>query len=192
MLVNNLGYIFECRSDSSGNIGVMENFRVLFKGDTQIVTLTCAVDITGKIMIPASCNQSLGFKPLSSTCRNKEELDTFLRSNKPIFDKLGEFAMLVSGTLVFDKNTGELLSDDKLFFYIPKTVSESINEMKDNKGNQVPALICDKVDTKKGLNIFSISDTVYNAYMTNFISCLNAKDITDKRSYLCHLVLKED
>ena len=62
MLVNNLGYIFECRQDPNGSYGVMESFKVMFRENEQRVTIVLAVDSNGKIVAPsqigrASCRE---------------------------------------------------------------------------------------------------------------------------------------
>lgn len=191
MLVNNLGYIFESRYDSSGNIGIMEGFKVLFRGSEQRVTITLAIDNTGKIIIPAYNDISLGFKPLTSICQDREDVDMFVRSNKPYFGKLGEFSMIASGTIVYNKETKEVISTNELAFYVPKTTSDKISEFKDRKGVQQPAVICDKLSTSKGLNSFEVSKLIYDSYLKSFISCIDAKAAEDRNTFFASILLKE-
>lgn len=191
MIINNLGYIFESRYDSLGNIGVMESFKVLFRGDEQRVSVVLAIDSCGKIIVPAYSDISLGFKPLSSMCRDKAGVDTFVRSNKPYFGKLGEFSMIASGTIIYNKETKEIISTDELFFYVPKTVSNKVPDFIDKKGIQQPAIICEKLSTNKGLNSFVVSQMIYDSYMKNFINCIDANKTEDRNTFLCSVILKE-
>lgn len=185
MLIENLGYIFECRSDCKNNIGVMESYKVLFRDNAQNVTITCAIDTTGKIITPAYNDLSLGFKPLTNNCKDAADVERFMKSNKPFFGKLGEFAMIASGTIVYDKVTGELLSTKDLKFYVPKTVSTSVLD------GEIPALVCDMVGTSKGLNVFEIGEPIYNGYVQSFLSCLSQEITSTKLNYLSYLILKE-
>lgn len=191
MIVNNLGYIFESRYDSLGNIGVMESFKVLFKNNEQRVSVVLVIDTSGKIIVPAYSDMSLGFRPLSALCEDKIGVDTFVRSNKPYFGKLGEFSMIASGTIIYNKETKEVISTDDLFFYVPKTVSNKVSEFTDRKGTQHPAIICDKLSINKGLNNFEISQMIYDSYLQNFINCIDAKSAEDRNTFLSSIILKE-
>lgn len=191
MIVNNLGYIFESRYDSLGSVGVMESFKVLFRGDEQKVSIVLAIDNSGKIIVPAYSDISLGFKPLSNQCLDRQGVDNFVRSNKPYFGKLGEFSMIASGTIVYNKETKEIISTDELFFYVPKTVSNKVTEFIDRKGVQQPAIICDKLSVTKGLNNFEVSQVIYDSYLKNFINCIDAKSAEDRNTFLCSVILKE-
>lgn len=191
MIVNNLGYIFESRYDSENNIGIMESFKVLFRGNEQRVTVTLAIDNTGKIIIPAYNDISLGFKPLTFICQDKEGVGMFVRSNKPYFGKLGEFSMIASGTIVYNKETKEVISTNELSFYVPKTTSDKISDFKDKKGIQHPAVICEKLSYSKGLNSFEVSKLIYDSYLKSFINCIDAKAAEDRSTFLGSILLKE-
>lgn len=187
MITNNLGYIFECRKDCQGNYGVMLSYKVLNRDNNQNVSLVCAIDASGGIITPAYNDLSTGFKPLSNFCETEEDLQRFMKSNKPYFAKLGEFAMLVAGTIVFNKETGELISTKDMKFYVPKTISLNVADFGDN----VPALICDMVDVKKGLNVFEISEPIYQGYIDKFLEGINKDNTETKFKYLSSLILKE-
>lgn len=191
MVINNLGYIFECRQDVNDNLGVMENFQVMFKDDEQRVKLTWGIDNCGKVVVPAYNDISLGFKPLPMIFQTKESIESFVRSNKPYFGKLGAFSMIASGTIIFNKETGEIKSTDGLGFYVPKTTAQSVKEIVDKKGVHQPALICEKLSTVKGLNNFVVSDAIYQGYLTNFLSCLNAEITKDRNAFICAVAVKE-
>lgn len=190
MIVNNLGYIFESRYDCNESVGVMESFKVLFKGDEQRVTIVLAIDNSGKPVIPAYNDLSLGFKPLSTNCQDKEGVDTFVRSNKPYFGKLGEFSMIASGTIIFNKETKEVISVDELAFYVPKTVSSKIPEFIDKRGTQHPAIICDKFNYTRGLNNFEVSKLIYDSYLQSFVANIDAKAAEDRSTFLSSIILK--
>lgn len=189
MIINNQGYIFECRYDSNMKVGVMEAFKVQFKDKYQRVSITLCIDNYGKVLVPAKNNLSLGFEPLSASCTSKENVDEFCRSNKPYFGKVGEFSMIASGTIVYDKDTKELVSTDNLGFYVPKVVSKSVSNFIDKKGVQHPALICEKLSTSEGLNLFKVSESIYNSYLQNFLSSIDAKAAESRNTFLSTLIL---
>ena len=191
MIINNLGYVFESRYDSHKDIGIMESFKVLFKGDEQRVTVTLDFDSIACIIVPAYNDISLGFKPLSSLCSDEIGVDTFVRSNKPYFGKLGVFSMIASGTIIYDKNTKEIISSDDLGFYVPKAMSEKLKECVDKKGVQHPAIICDKLSTTNGLNSFIVSQVIYDSYLKNFLSNIDASKAEDRSLFLRSIILKE-
>lgn len=191
MLVNNLGYIFECRQDPNGSYGVMESFKVMFRENEQRVTIVLAVDSNGKIVAPSHNDISLGFKPLNVTHNSKELIEKFVKSNKPYFGKLGDFAMIAAGTIIYNRETKELISADGIDFYVPTTMSNCISAIKDSKGNQQPALICEKLSTSAGLNLFKVSKQIKDAYLKGLISGIDAKAAEDRNTFLCSIVLKE-
>lgn len=189
MLANNRGYIFECREDVHGSIGVMESYKLMYKGDDMRVSLVLTVDSAGKVVIPSNLNRSLGFRPLPDMCKTKEQVENFSKSNKPYFSALGEFSLVVAGVIIFDKNTGELKSTDGIGFYLPKTVATNIKEIVDSNGNQQPALVCERISTDNGLNSFKVSQEIYDSYMANFLSCIDVKSLKDRGSFLSSIVL---
>ena len=191
MFTNNLGYIFGCRYDHTNSCGVLESFKVMFKGIEQRVTVTLAVDSNGDVVVPFISDISLGFKPLNITHNTPELVNKFVKSNKHYFGKLGEFSMLVSGTIIFNKDTKELISADGLNFYVPKTLSNNIKELIDNRGVQQPALICEKLSTSEGLNLFKVSEKVKEAYLSRFLSCIDAKAAEDRNTFLQSITFKE-
>lgn len=191
MIVNNLGYIFEGRYDCNECVGVMESFKVLFRGDEQKVTLVLAIDNSGKPIIPAYNDLSLGFKPLSSNYTDQDGVNVFVRSNKPYFGKLGELSMIASGSIIYNKDTKEVISTDELAFYVPKTVTNKIPDFIDRRGIQHPAIICDKLHTSKGINTFEVSKLVYDSYMKSFVEHIDAKAAEDRNTFLGSIILKE-
>lgn len=189
MLVNNTGYIFECREDVHGAIGVMESYKLMYKGDDMRVSVVLTVDSAGKIVIPSNLNRSLGFRTLLESCKTKEQVENFAKSNKPYFSVLGEFSLIVAGVIIFDKSSKELKSTDGLCFYLPKTVATNIKEIVDNNGNQQPALVCERISTDKGLNCFGVSHEIYQSYLKNFLAGLDSQSLEDRGSFLSSIVL---
>lgn len=189
MITNNMGYIFECREDPHNAIGVMESYKLMYKGDDMRVSFVLTVDSSGKIVKPSNMNKSLGFRPLTELCENAADVENFAKSNKPYFSVLGEFSLIVAGTIVFDKNTKTLRSTDGLSFYLPKTVSHTIKGVVDNNGNQQPALICERISKDKGLNCFVVSPEIYDSYMVNFLRCLDAEAMEDRGKFLSSIIL---
>lgn len=191
MFKNNLGYVFEGRYDANKNIGVMNSFKVLFKGNEQHVSFICAVDKAGNPVQPSLNNLSIGFQPLSDTIKTEEDLQTFVKSNKPYFSVFGQFQLLVGGFVVYDRNTKEVLSTKGLSFYVPKTVSTNIPEVVDNKGNQQPSVICDVLSTKDQLHGVQINSLVYSGYYDNLLKSLTADVMTSRLELLKYLVLNK-
>lgn len=191
MVCNNMGYIFECRKDTNGGIGIIESFKVLYKGDEQHVTLTCAIDSNGDLVIPAGSTLSLGFLPLNKICQTPEDVASFVRGNKPYYAKFGEFAILGHGTLVFDKSTKKLISSTGFGLYAPKVFLESYKEFVDPKGVPQPAFVCEKVWMNDGLNYLKIGNDLYQKYLKGATDLLAGLDLTTKLGYLTTLTFRK-
>lgn len=184
MIKSNLGYVFTCRRDCLGELGIIEAFKNLEKTDKLSVTFTCTVDNAGKLVMPAYNNLNAGFSPLVDICSTDEDLERFLRSNKSFYGKLNECAMIASGSVVYALLNGEVISLKNFGLYVPKTVSENLEETRDSKGGYQPALICDKLTINGGLNAFKVSSSIYNSYLTNIFNQLGLVNVRDKSSFL--------
>ena len=141
MVVSHLGYLFEGRKDMKGNIGIMENYNILFSGDTQQVSVVLATDIKGNPLIPAYNDASLGFRPLVEMLSDGESHDKtmyrYTKSNKPYFGVLGAFSMLCDLKIKFDRNTGELLEEPVIHFYAPKNVVPSLKAIAEKEKDAI-------------------------------------------------------
>lgn len=182
MVVSSLGYIFNCRYDCRGSLGIMENFKVEIRGTEHIVSLTCTVDTFGNILIPAYMDLSSGLRPISDLVISEDtlydDIDKFVRSRKAYFGKLGDFAMIAVAQLHFDIDTGAFLpNNSSVVFYVPKVVSRGMEN-----GTEFPTLICDRVSDSCGLNTFEINKPVLDAYKANFIKGIS-KESTESRCY---------
>lgn len=189
MISNTLGYIFECREDQHNAIGIMESYKLMYKGEDMRVSFVLTVDSHGKIVMPSNMNKSLGFRPLTEMCETVADVENFAKSNKPYFSVLGEFSLVVAGTIIFDKNTKTLRSTDGVSFYLPKTVSHNVKGVVDSNGVQQPALICERISTDKGLNCFTVSPEIYASYMANFLKCIKVEALEDRGSFLSSIIL---
>lgn len=169
---SNKGYIFDCREDVFGSIGVMESYKSIEKNGKLIVDVICSVDNTGKVLKPACNNISDGF-----TTIDVGGVSTFVKSNKPCFGKFGDFIMLAVAKIVFNKEDSSFCAEDsKVTFYLPKTVSHKLKPE--------PVLICDRVSPKDGLNVFRISDITLHSYMKNFFSGFSMENVSSREAYL--------
>lgn len=191
MVCNNIGYIFECRKDTSGGIGFIEGFKVLYKGEEQHVTLTCAVDSNGDLVIPAGSTSSLGFLPLNKICQTPDDVASFVRGNKPYYAKFGTFSMIGHGTLVYDKSTKKLINSTGFGLYAPKVFLESYDEFTDPKGVSQPAFVCEKVWASDGLNCLKIGNDLYQKYITHVADSIAELDLSSKLGYLTTLTFRK-
>lgn len=190
MITNNLGYCFECRNGTKKDYGVMESYKILYKGDELRVSLVLAVDSNGKIVVPSNLNKSLGFTSLREACKTEEEVRKFAKSNKPYFAILGEFTLIAAGTIIFDKDTKEVRSTAGLNFYILKTVAKQFPDFVDSNGVQQPALICERVSLDNGLNCLCVADATYQAYLSNLLAELDINALEDRGSFLSSIVFR--
>lgn len=175
MFSTNAGYIFECREDCKNSIGVMENFKVSFRKGVQTTSIVCGVDNYGRPVIPAYNDISYGFKPLSSYIENKEDIQRFIKSNKPCFSKFGNFALIAVIDIRFDLDTGKLLEDKtKINFYIPRNKIANLSEVfAEYSSSSSPALVCDRVDDKKGINTMCIETKLIESYRAKVLDFFN-------------------
>ena len=151
------------------------------------MTLTCAVDNTGRMIIPCRINKSVGFESLKTFITNNTELNTFVRSRKPYLYRVGDFALVADGTLIFNK-AGELIGTKDFGFYVPVTVVNNVVEFSDKSGNINPGLACEKLANTDGLNVFKVTKEISDAYMISFLNSLDRSGIEDKEIFLRNLL----
>ena len=186
MIQNNAGFIFEAKEDINNNIGVKESYNVKLLPDVIKLTITITLDSYGKICVPAYNDISLGFKPLNTKIFNQDDLIKFIKSRKPYYGKLGEFALIASGTIVLDRNTNKCINSGNMHLYAVKKVTFS----KQFSENDNPVLICEKLSTLKEINSFPVSDTIYNNYMNSLCSCIENLSVKSREEFLGSLILK--
>lgn len=181
MVNGGYGFCFECRKDTNGSFGVLEDYKIFFRNNEQNVKFTCAVDSSGNILIPAVMTLSEGFKPLLAQVPDPDEsLMKFVRSNKPVFAKIGEFTLIASGSLVYDMSTGAISSNAGFKLYVPRNVLETCNVFKNN----APVLVCDELAPRDGVNTYKVSSDVYDAYIASVTKKLTMERMKSKFDYL--------
>lgn len=189
MYTNNIGYIFECR-EASGKLGIMENFKVYIHDNERRVSIISCVDFNGNLVTPAFVDLSSGFEPLSRLADDMESLsdtvERFVRSNKPYFGVLDSIALIAVMKLVYDVNTGELIEDGtSIELYMPKIKIDSLHKAVPNaKGKDCPALVCEKLDSKDGINTYVVTNTVLKGYEQKLLSNVSSEICKDRYSYL--------
>lgn len=179
MVVNSKGYCFEGRKDCNGDIGVKFYFNVTHKNGYQYANFVCTVDSDGKTTIPAYIDSNNGFRPLSVLCNTEGDLENFVVSNKPVFGKLGEFLVVVAGTLVYDDVTGSLVSSDDINFYMPVDLVSGIEEFGGNIG-----VACHRLSLSRGLNTRLTGELMLESYRSNIVSTLGVESTTSRLSFI--------
>lgn len=175
------GYEFTCKQDVNRSYGVACSFSVVSSEAKRFVHLTCCIDSLGKVVLPAVMNASIGFTPITKSYKTEEELNTFIRSNKPFYGKVGGFIMIGHGAVVLDLSTGEWIEQHKFSFYMPKTVDDSRGIM-----------VCDRVSKTKGINEFTVPEKVLDAYKASFIQDITLDTTESKLEFLKYLVGREN
>lgn len=171
---------FEARTDNQGNYGVIFRYKSIYRDRFRVET-TVAIDAFANLIIPATINLSLGFVPLTS---DVQDIQMFLRSNKPLCYKLGEFLMLGSGVLYYDKNTGELVDMSEFFLYTPTGVEEESSDFLDNKGNRLPAVICNKLSLNDEISSTKVNQTTIDIYMESLKKSLTFDRMKSKEAFI--------
>lgn len=185
MVVNNLGYCFECRRDCNDALGVKYEYNIIHKDGCQHVTITCTVNNVGEPTIPAYMDLYSGFKPLTFVCKSEDDFNTFVSSNKSVFGKVGDFIMIANGTLVFDDCTGELVSND-ISFYVPGKVTNGVVEFGNN-----PAIACTRLDFVKGLHVMLVGQQICEAYKKGLLNSFTLSNTESRAKFLKALVVGE-
>lgn len=161
MFLHSLGYVFEGRYDINKTFGVKEEFSTLQNKDILTTKFIVGVDSQFNILIPAYNDVVQGFIPLKF--ENDEAIVQFVKSNKPTFIPVGSFAYILSVAVRFNVNTAEM-TDLKIDAYILKSISNNFEQLKNYRGEQLPALVTDKVVftddvTRQGTN--GVYNTIY-------------------------------
>ena len=179
-----LGYLFECKTDNNGAIGVVGGFKSVLHGTEARVKLTCMVDNSGRIVMPAVNNLSLGFVPLGNVCQTEEEVDVFVKSNKSFFGKFGEFALVAHGVIILDTETDTVKSTKSLGLYVPKTITKDQTDAGGTK------LVCEKLSLTSGIHDFTVSASIYQGYIDNMMKDITVKSTRTKADFLKSLVFR--
>lgn len=182
MVVNNTGYIFECRRDPFGNYGVVESIDVRYKDDIKRISIVLALDSLGNLVIPSTINRSTGFKALSETHGTKEAIDALVRGSKPMYAPLGQFAILAAGSIQYNRETFKVVTTQDLNFYAVKTVIEDFE-------GKYPAIACDIIKTVDGINTMKITTLAYETFLSSVTKGIHAEVVDNRATFLYNLVL---
>ena len=171
---------FECR-EFSGTYGVLHRLKTVFKGGKVRSEFILAFDSAGNIVRPAVLNLSLGFCPIQDEL---SDIEKFVKSNKPLCYKVGEFTLLGRGALIFDEASGEVIDSSDFRLYVPKDIKTKVPEFIDNKGNFVPVLFSKQLVVGESRIDFGVSQTIYDAYMSKILSNLSISRLKSKEDFL--------
>ena len=113
---------FECR-EFSGTYGVLHRLKTVFKDGKVRSEFILAFDSAGNVVRPAVLNLSLGFCPIKDEL---SDIEKFVKSNKPLCYKVGEFTLLGRGALIFDEASGEVIDSSDFRLYVPKDIKTKV------------------------------------------------------------------
>lgn len=175
-----LGYIFDAKIDCNQQYGLIDSIKISQTKNKRQIKLTMGVDTNGNIVPPTYFDLSLGFTKVS-----KSDLSNYIRGNKSFFSVVGEFALILHGTVTIDVNTNQIISTDNVNFYAPNTILNSYKERKNANGEILPVIVCDKVsvDTNE-INTFAVQPELLNSYITHALSNINLDTTVSKQTLL--------
>lgn len=192
MIANSMGFLFDCRVDCNGDLGIVNSFKMIHSSISKVKTvhITCAVDNVGNIVMPAYNDLCYGFKPMNTMYTTPEDIKRFCSSHKLYFNKFGTFIMIVSGSFDLNESTGEVVNTQNLKFYVPRQVLMNSKLTFDTANNPVPAVVCDRLDVNNGFNCIGVPPLVFSAYYQSFLQQFNLKNIETKNAFLESIVLR--
>lgn len=192
MYKNNLGYIFECKKDNRGNIGIKESFNFSYKGDIQRVSAIFGVDINGAVICPAYFDKALGIVPLRSLVSPDTidaDIEKFVRSNRATYSLSATTYLICSIEAKISRSTHQWIPEDlKISFYVPKG-SSSLGKLM-NSNSEEWGIVCDIAATSGKLNTFQVSEGILNGYKQLVLSQLCNIVTDDKKAYIKGRVAK--
>jgi len=186
MVRNNLGYIFECKKDNRGNVGIKESFNFSYRDDIQKINAIFGIDVQGNIVCPAYIDKASGLVSLRSLV-SKDTLDSdvekFVRSNRAIYSLSNVTYLICSVEAKISKATLEWFDDStKINFYVPRA-SMSLGKLMNNS-SEGWGIVCDIAASSGKLNTFHVSEGVLSAYKQFVIPQLKDIVVGDKKDYL--------
>lgn len=186
MYKNNLGYIFECKKDNRGNVGIKESFSFSYKGDIQRVNAIFGIDINGIILCPAYLDKASGLTSLCSLVSKESfesDVEKFVKSNRATYSISSITYLICSVDAKISKSTHKWVTDDtKINFYVPKG-SSSLGKLM-NSSSEEWGIVCDIAASSGKLNTFKVSDGVLNGYKQLVLSQLSDIVTENKKSYI--------
>lgn len=191
MYKNNLGYIFECKKDDRGNLGIKESFNFSYRDDIQKVKAEFGVDINGSILCPAYLDKALGLTSLKSLVSGEtfdEDIDKFVRSNRATYSLSSATYLVCVLDAKISKSTHSWVNDElRINFYVPKG-STSLKRL--NIDSKELGIVCDIAASSGKLNTFHVSEGVLLGYKQVVLSQLCDIITEDKKAYIKGRVIR--
>lgn len=189
--VPNMGYLFDGKYDCNGKPGIAGNFKVTYKGDTLTANIIWFVDPTAKLLAPAYNDISKGFLPISSGLIEseesfKEDMQRFIRSNKPYYAVNDKPVLICAMKLNFDEN-GNITEDSEFDFYV---YLRDLREKQDD-GSVKLTIVCAKAITgpaNEAMQLEHYDEKVIMDYISRIKKQLSKEVCQDRLSFLSYLV----
>lgn len=171
-----VGYAFDCKQDVNGQLGLMENYKILDKGDVaQLEILTCVTQ-TYTATHPYYMDVVKGFIPLETigdaNASLEDRIQQFISSHKPMFTRLKDMLVVVDATIVFNKETLEINREkSKIDLFMPNRLVKEMGLLTGTDAKN-PAILCKLItaqdssamtDHLTDVTIEAIKASVYNA-----------------------------
>lgn len=184
MIINNLGYIFDCKKDDNGIIGVKEEYKFTYRGNIQSISAVFGIDINGKILCPAYYEKAVGLSSLRNFIKEttfSSDLDKFIRSNRALYSLSSATYLICVVKAKADRGTHVLLQDDfHVDFYVQKCTvpMDKINSTEDF------GIVCDIALPSKALNTFYVNAGILNGYSSLVFSQFSNLVSDSKKEYI--------
>ena len=163
---SSIGYIFDCKKDHKGNIGIKEGFNFTYKGNIMRLSALFGVDIDGQILSPAFSDKATGLVPLRSIISDtnfEEDVNKFARSNRPTYSLLSTtyLVCVINGKIDMES---KCWMDDytSIQFYVPKgsnSLAKLVGATSKDWG-----IVCDIALPYGKMNTFHVSEGILNGY----------------------------
>ena len=189
--VPNMGYLFDGKYDCNGKPGIAGNFKVTYKGDTLTANIIWFVDPRAKLLAPAYNDISKGFLPISSGLIEseesfKEDMQRFIRSNKPYYAVNDKPVLICAMKLNFDED-GNITEDSEFDFYV---YLRDLREKQDD-GSVKLTIVCAKAITgpaNEAMQLEHYDEKVIMDYISRIKKQLSKEVCQDRLSFLSYLV----
>ena len=185
------GYVFDGKYDCNGDLGIMGNYKVTYKGDCLTANILWFVDVTGKLVAPAYMDMINGFAPISSDwVESAETFDAdmlrFVKSNKPYFCSIPKDVITCNLRLKFDEE-GNILEDSEYEFFVPRKAQLE----KSPDGKTSAKWVCEKLVAGKAnedMFLWHQEEAVLNGYIERIKQQLTKEICQDRLSFLKYIV----
>ncbi len=182
MVYNNaLGYVFEAKEGIGNTLGVVENHKHIYSCGYPTISVTCGVNAAGLPLVPTYLTRKNKFVPLPEY---DKDMSVFIAGKMRTFSKFGDFMLIVDAKLYYDPETGEYVPERSVIdFYVPKYEIPDMYTAT-GKGNNTPAIVCDKLSTQDGIYTYKVSEKVIDNFTAIFARCHNLEGMKERAGYL--------